>query len=94
MRDSIDVHKEARKGLSKSAETRDHVSTPSGYAAAKDDVGGLLNSAIEIATERRILLGAIKTALERRDQAEVLRLVSKLCGANDEKSGGTDSRIN
>jgi len=79
--------------LSKSHHQSDYVSTLGGYEAVKDDVGGLLNIAIEIAAERRKLLGAIKTALEHRDQPEVIRLVSKLCGANDEESSGTDSSI-
>lgn len=57
-------------------------------------LGGLLHTAIEIAAQRRTLLGTIRAALERRDHAEVIRLVSRLCGANNEKSSGADSGFN
>jgi hypothetical protein len=75
-------------------EERDHVSELGSGDTAELCLGGLLNVAIEIATERRALLGAIKSALENRDHPEVLRLASKLCGAIDEKSGGANSGIN
>ncbi len=73
---------------------RDHVSKPSGENAAEFRLGGLLSTALEIAIERRALLRAIKSALERRDHPEVIRLVSKLCGVSDEKSGGANSGVN
>jgi hypothetical protein len=95
LRDDLRLpYEKDKKALPGSHKQRDHVSKPDGGEAAEFGLGGLLNTAIEIATERRALLGAIKSALERRDCPEVLRLVSKLCGANDEKSGGTHSGIN
>jgi hypothetical protein len=86
--------KKTIKALPELLEERDHVSKPGGGTATEFCLGGLLNIAIEIAAERRALLGAIKNALERRDHPEVIRLVSKLCGVNDEKSSGTNSGIN
>jgi hypothetical protein len=72
---------------------RDHVSKPDCGYVAEFPFGGLLGAAIEIASERRALLGAIKVALGRRDHTEVIRLASKLCGATDEKSSGANSGV-
>lgn len=80
--------------LSKFYEQRDHVSNLGARKATEFCLRGLLNAAVEIATEHRALLGSIKSALEHRDHPEVIRLVSKLCGVIDEKSGGTNSGIN
>jgi hypothetical protein len=85
---------EDRKNLPELPEEREHVTTLGGRNASKFSLGGLLNTAVEIAIERRALLEKIRRALERRDHPEVLHLVSKLCGVNDEKSGGVDSGIN
>lgn len=86
--------KYARKALPELQEQRDHVSNPDDEEIAKFSLEGLLNAAMEVATERRALLEAIKRALEHRDHPKVISLVSQLCGVSDEKSGGANPRIN
>lgn len=82
-----------RKNPPKSPEELDHGSSTGVGPASESRLSGLLNSAIEIAAKRRILLGTIRAALERQDHPEVLRLVRRLCGANDEKGCGADPSI-
>jgi hypothetical protein len=89
------VHpKYTRTALPELRKERDHVSKPDDGEIAEFSLEGLLNAAMEVATERRALLEAIKEALERRDHSAVISLVRKLCGVNDEKSGGTNPRVN
>ena len=47
---------------------------------------GLLDAALEIATERRATLAQMRKALERGDDAEALRHARTLCGLADEPS--------
>ncbi len=46
---------------------------------------GLLDAALEIATERRATLAQMRKALERGDDAEALRHARKLCGLSDKQ---------
>jgi len=83
----------SRKSSPKPPEELDHGSSIEVGPVSESRLSGLLNSAIEIATKRRVLLGTIRAALERQDYPEVLRLVRRLCGANDEKGCGANPSI-
>ena len=54
----------------------------------------LVNAALEISRKRRDTLAGLRTALEREDAAEALRLAKQLCGLTHEKeSHRTDSGL-
>ena len=53
----------------------------------------LLETALDIARERRDILVKLKAALEAGDDARALELARQLCGVDYEKSNRTGPRI-
>lgn len=59
------------------------------------DLKGLLDAALEIGRKRNAVLQRMRSALERNDNVEALRLGKELCGLEDKKtSNRTDPGIN
>ena len=48
--------------------------------------GGILDAALEIGRRRQDILQLMRSALERGDNAEALRLGRELCGVENEKT--------
>jgi hypothetical protein len=59
-----------------------------GVQCSQTSIGGLLDTALAIAAERRETLQSMRAAFERGDVADAVRFARKLCGldADDEAS--------